>query len=112
MLCLPTLGDFYPDSDEGEPEPEWVKTERESFHRDHDKNGDGKMDASEIMSWIIPDDYDHTVAETQHLLQESDSDKVCSLSLTNTHTPSLNHPHPQIAVTETLDCWSVRQTRS
>ena len=62
-----------------------MKTERESFHRDHDKNGDGKMDASEIMSWIIPDDYDHTVAETQHLLQEADSDKVCSLNF-RTHS--------------------------
>lgn len=85
-----------------------MKTERESFHRDHDKNGDGKMDASEIMSWIIPDDYDHTVAETQHLLQEADSDKVCSLNLTHTLTLSFAHT----AVSESLDYWSGGQTRS
>ena len=80
-----------------------MKTERESFHRDHDKNDDGKMDASEIMSWIIPDDYDHTIAETQHLLQEADSDKVCTLTL----TPTRPHPHPHPVPLQEADSYKV-----
>lgn len=64
--------------DKNEEEPEWVKTERETFKTLRDKNGDGKMDLEEVKNWIIPPDYDHTEAETRHLIHESDSDKVCT----------------------------------
>lgn len=64
--------------DKNEEEPEWVKTERETFKTVRDKNGDGKMDLEEVKNWIMPPDYDHSEAETRHLIHESDSDKVCT----------------------------------
>lgn len=59
---------------EGEPEPEWVKNEREQFSAYRDKDGDGFMDAEEVKNWIIPPDFDHAEAEARHLIYESDSD--------------------------------------
>ena len=74
-------GDFYPE-DPDEPEPEWVQRERESFLKEHDVNHDGKLDAKEIKAWIIPDDYDHTLAESRHLLKEADGDQVQGTTIT------------------------------
>ncbi|XP_053116184.1 reticulocalbin-3 isoform X2 [Hemicordylus capensis] len=68
------LGDMYsPES--GEPEPEWVKSERQQFLDFRDLNKDGKMDREEIGHWILPPDYDHAEVESKHLLHESDKDK-------------------------------------
>ncbi|XP_011434992.2 calumenin isoform X2 [Magallana gigas] len=72
------IGDMWPDKNE--EEPEWVKTERETFKTVRDKNGDGKMDLEEVKNWIMPPDYDHSEAETRHLIHESDSDKDGKLS--------------------------------
>lgn len=60
----------------GEPEPDWVKTERQQFLDFRDLNKDGKMDREEIGHWILPTDYDHAEVESKHLLIESDKDKV------------------------------------
>ncbi|XP_017333259.1 reticulocalbin-1 [Ictalurus punctatus] len=78
-------GDGYVDEDEyiadmfahedGGPEPDWVKTERDQFSDFRDLNKDGKMDLEEIRHWILPQDYDHAQAEARHLLYESDTDK-------------------------------------
>ncbi|KAB5559461.1 hypothetical protein PHYPO_G00029370 [Pangasianodon hypophthalmus] len=78
-------GDGYVDEDEyiadmfahedGGPEPDWVKTERDQFSDFRDLNKDGKMDVEEIRHWILPQDYDHAQAEARHLLYESDTDK-------------------------------------
>lgn len=62
--------------EKGEPEPEWVKTERQQFLDFRDVNKDGKMDREEIGQWILPPDYDHAEVESKHLLHESDKDKV------------------------------------
>lgn len=62
--------------EEGGPEPDWVKTEREQFSDFRDLNKDGKMDQDEIRHWIMPQDYDHAQAEARHLVYESDQDKV------------------------------------
>lgn len=62
--------------EDGGPEPEWVKTEREQFSDFRDLNKDGKMDQDEIRHWIMPQDYDHAQAEARHLVYESDQDKV------------------------------------
>lgn len=70
------VGDMWPNQD-GE-EPEWVKSEREQFNTYRDKNSDGKMDHEEVKDWIIPPDYDHTDAESKHLIYESDTNKVCN----------------------------------
>ncbi|XP_067654340.1 calumenin-B-like isoform X4 [Haliotis asinina] len=69
------IGDMWPDKDKGEEEPEWVKSEREQFNTYRDKNKDGKMDGEEVREWILPTDYDHSRAETKHLIHEADADK-------------------------------------
>lgn len=66
--------------EDGGPEPDWVKTEREQFSDFRDLNKDGKMDQDEIRHWIMPEDYDHAQAEARHLVYESDQDKVRSVS--------------------------------
>lgn len=66
--------------EDGGPEPDWVKTEREQFSDFRDLNKDGKMDQDEIRHWIMPEDYDHAQAEARHLVYESDQDKVRSIS--------------------------------
>ncbi|CAJ0944933.1 unnamed protein product [Ranitomeya imitator] len=68
------IGDmFTPEAEE--PEPEWVKTERQQFKDHRDLNKDGKLDRSEISHWIHPHDYDHADLEAKHLIYESDKDK-------------------------------------
>ena len=57
-------------------EPDWVKTEREQFSAFRDKDGDGRMSREEVRDWIMPPDYDHSEAETKHLIFESDADRV------------------------------------
>ncbi|XP_060111558.1 reticulocalbin-3 isoform X1 [Heteronotia binoei] len=73
------LGDMY-SPETGEPEPDWVKTERQQFLDFRDLNKDGKMDREEIGHWILPPDYDHAEVESKHLLFESDKDKDSKLS--------------------------------
>ncbi|XP_071954799.1 calumenin-B-like isoform X2 [Antedon mediterranea] len=68
------IGDMFV-AQNGEKEPDWVKTEREQFSTHRDKNKDGKMDREEIGDWIMPRDYDHAEAEAKHLIHESDKDK-------------------------------------
>ncbi|XP_068099120.1 reticulocalbin-3 isoform X2 [Hyperolius riggenbachi] len=73
------LADMYtPDADE--PEPDWVKTERQQFLDHRDLNKDGHMDRSEISHWIRPHEYDHAELEAKHLVFESDRDKDDKLS--------------------------------
>ncbi|XP_067875736.1 reticulocalbin-1-like isoform X2 [Heterodontus francisci] len=68
------IGDMYT-PEEGEPEPEWVKNEKEQFREFRDINKDGKMDHSEIERWILPEDYDHAESEAKHLIHESDKNE-------------------------------------
>lgn len=67
------IGDLYR-SEEGEEEPDWVKSEREQFTLYRDKDGNGYMEEDEIKQWILPDDFDHAEAEAKHLIYEADSD--------------------------------------
>lgn len=69
------VGDMWPNK-EGEEEPEWVKSEREQFSTFRDKNNDKKLDQDEVKEWIMPPDYDHSLAESKHLIHESDADRV------------------------------------
>ncbi|KAK6191750.1 hypothetical protein SNE40_003354 [Patella caerulea] len=69
------IGDMLSDHKKGDPEPDWVVNERKQFTDYRDKNKDGKMDKHEVMDWIIPADYDHSSAESKHLIYESDKDK-------------------------------------
>ncbi|XP_077450963.1 reticulocalbin-1 [Stigmatopora argus] len=61
--------------EDGGPEPDWLKTERDQFSDFRDLNKDGKMDREEIRQWIMPQNYDHAQAEARHLVYESDQDK-------------------------------------
>ncbi|KAF7264400.1 calumenin B scf [Rhynchophorus ferrugineus] len=67
------IGDMYK-PEEGDVEPDWVKSEREQFQVYRDKDGDGFMDEEEVKHWILPDDFDHADAEARHLIYEADSD--------------------------------------
>lgn len=33
---------------------EWLLVEKEKFDNEFDKNKDGKLDAAEILSWVVP----------------------------------------------------------
>ena len=68
--------DMWPAQERDEDEPDWVTSEREQFEEYRDKNKDGVMDREEVAEWIIPDDYDHSDAESKHLIFESDENKV------------------------------------
>ncbi|XP_014452105.2 reticulocalbin-3 isoform X1 [Alligator mississippiensis] len=68
------IGDMY-SSEAGEPEPDWVRTERQQFLDFRDMDRDGRLDPAEIGHWILPQDYDHAEVEAKHLIYESDKDK-------------------------------------
>jgi len=74
------IGDMHHPESQAGAEPDWVKTEREQFFEYRDKDKDGKMNLAEVKEWIIPPDYDHSEAETKHLIFEADIDKDGELS--------------------------------
>ncbi|GFY57945.1 calumenin-B [Trichonephila inaurata madagascariensis] len=67
------IGDMYSGGEEDEPE--WVKNEREQFETYRDKNKDGYMDKDEVREWILPSDYNHSEAESLHLMHEADDNR-------------------------------------
>lgn len=71
----PTPADLY-SAEPGEEEPAWVQTEREQFRDFRDLNKDGKLDGSEVGHWVLPPAQDQPLVEANHLLHESDTDKV------------------------------------
>lgn len=91
----------------GDEEPSWVENERDSFRTYRDKDGDGKLNHDEVdyltysmslckifflylnlhillyfqvKQWILPDDYDHAEAESNHLIHNSDANGDGKLS--------------------------------
>lgn len=71
----PTPADLY-SAEAGEEEPAWVQTEREQFRDFRDLNHDGRLDGSEVGHWVLPPAQDQPLVEANHLLHESDTDKV------------------------------------
>lgn len=71
----PTPADLY-SAEPGEEEPAWVQTEREQFRDFRDLNKDGRLDGSEVGHWVLPPAQDQPLVEANHLLHESDTDKV------------------------------------
>jgi len=71
---------IYPDFKESDELPEWVKRELENFNTIRDKDSNGKLDRAEVAEWILPEDYDHTLAEAKHLIYEADEDQDNKLS--------------------------------
>lgn len=53
-----------------------MQTERQQFRDFRDLNKDGRLDGSEVGYWVLPPSQDQPLVEANHLLQESDKDKV------------------------------------
>ncbi|ODM97252.1 Calumenin [Orchesella cincta] len=78
-----SIAEYISDLYRGEPgdeEPTWVENERDSFRTYRDKNNDGVLDHDEVKQWIMPDEYDHAEAESNHLIHTSDTDADGKLS--------------------------------
>ncbi|KAH0505454.1 Reticulocalbin-3 [Microtus ochrogaster] len=75
LLPKPVLADLYSEVP-GEEEPAWVQTERQQFRDFRDLNKDGKLDGSEVGYWVLPPSQDQPLVEANHLLHESDTDKL------------------------------------
>lgn len=79
LICptvLPSLSADLYSEEPGEEEPAWVQTERQQFHDFRDLNKDGRLDGSEVGYWVLPPSQDQPLVEANHLLHESDTDKV------------------------------------
>lgn len=59
---------------------EWLIIEKEKFDYGHDKNGDGKLDAEEVLSWLVPSNEEIANDEVNHLFAASDDDHDNKLS--------------------------------
>lgn len=68
------IGDMYSAPEEGEEEPEWIISERETFKKFRDVDGDGFLNREEVRAWIVPNDFDHAESEAKHLVYEADND--------------------------------------
>lgn len=62
-------------------EPEWVSRERLLYKTWRDLDHDGKLNRDEVQRWTAPLDRNHSVAESQHLIRQSDIDKDGKLTL-------------------------------
>lgn len=74
-IALSLSADLY-SAEPGEEEPAWVQTERQQFQDFRDLNKDGRLDGSEVGYWVLPPSQDQPLVEANHLLHESDTDKV------------------------------------
>ncbi|XP_057337670.1 reticulocalbin-2 [Microplitis mediator] len=59
---------------------EWLLVEKDKFDHEHDKNGDGKLDSSEILAWLVPSNEELATDEVDHLFAASDDDHDNRLS--------------------------------
>uniref|UniRef100_A0A0V0J7F3 Reticulocalbin-3 n=1 Tax=Schistocephalus solidus TaxID=70667 RepID=A0A0V0J7F3_SCHSO len=66
--------------DPEKPLAEWAAREKDQFFKHRDKNGDKRMDRSEVGEWIMPTDYDPIEAEAKHLIYHADKNKDGKLS--------------------------------
>ncbi|XP_034186003.1 reticulocalbin-2 [Osmia lignaria lignaria] len=59
---------------------EWLIIEKDKFDYEHDKNGDGRLDSDEILSWLVPSNEEIASDEVDHLFAASDDDHDNRLS--------------------------------
>ncbi|XP_003699738.1 reticulocalbin-2 [Megachile rotundata] len=59
---------------------EWLLIEKDKFDYEHDKNGDGRLDSDEILSWLVPSNEEIASDEVDHLFAASDDDHDNRLS--------------------------------
>jgi len=67
--------------DESDNEGGYSSEDEQDFRNEMDSDGDGKLNREEIYRWLVPDDFDHIVDESNHLFTEADDDKVCNICL-------------------------------
>lgn len=53
---------------------EWLLIEKEKFDYEHDRNGDGRLDSDEVLSWLVPSNEEIAGDEVDHLFAASDDD--------------------------------------
>nr|VZI13624.1 unnamed protein product [Spirometra erinaceieuropaei] len=66
--------------DPKKPLADWAVREKDQFFKHRDKNGDKRMDRTEVGEWIMPTDYDPIEAEAKHLIYHADKNKDGKLS--------------------------------
>ena len=66
------------DDDDDENEVGWSPEDEKEFRDEIDKDGDGKLNREEIYQWLVPEDFDHIVDESDHIFKEADVNKVCA----------------------------------
>ncbi|KAF5275574.1 hypothetical protein FQA39_LY06686 [Lamprigera yunnana] len=59
---------------------EWLHSEKEKFDSELDKDGDGKLNGNEILSWVVPSNEEIADEEVNHLFAVSDNDENGILS--------------------------------
>ncbi|CAN0326993.1 unnamed protein product [Lampetra planeri] len=73
------LGDYHRDPT-AESDPEWVITETDKFTSEFDIDHDGRLNPSELLSWLMPNNLEVAEDETEHLLEHMDTDGDGQLS--------------------------------
>ncbi|GLH15971.1 hypothetical protein R5R35_005642 [Gryllus longicercus] len=59
---------------------EWLISEKEKFDHEYDKDGDGRLNGPEILSWIVPSNDEIAEEEVSHLFASSDDNEDGVLS--------------------------------
>lgn len=60
------------DDDEEEDDVEWIETEKHNFKDNLDADHDGKLNKDELKKWLLSDDHEQIVEETEHLFNQAD----------------------------------------
>lgn len=71
------------EDDDDDEERGWSPEDEDEFRKQMDKDGDGKLNREEIYQWLVPEDFDHIVDESNHLFSEADDDNVCRFSFSS-----------------------------
>ncbi|KAM3922317.1 reticulocalbin-2 isoform 2-T2 [Leptodactylus fuscus] len=72
------LGEY--SQDPATEDPQWLIIERDRFENDYDKDGDGKLNPTELLSWIVPNNVGVSQEEANHLIESIDYDGDGKLS--------------------------------
>lgn len=59
---------------------EWYSVEKSRFAEEYDKDSDGRLDRSEMKSWLVPNSMETAKEEVEHLFSEADHNKDDKLS--------------------------------
>lgn len=67
------LGEYSQDPEATE-DPQWLIIEKDRFENDYDKDGDGRLNPTELLSWIVPNNLGVSQEEANHLIEAIDGD--------------------------------------